>query len=214
MQNYNMENYSERFQIYQARLQNSNFEAKKKYNISSCISIWICNFESDELADCFLNYITLKDKFNRRRDKFKYEVQEINLKYLDQCPKIELKEAFQYFILPYDEAIELEPKCEFAKEMKNLMFKYNLDEEAKKIDEWRALNAIALENTLKEEAEEAKLRNIKLEEESKQLKEESNQLKENTKNMILLMHKNNISLEDIAESSNLSVEEVKKIINE
>ena len=129
----------------------------------------------------------------------------VNLKNINLCPIIELRELSLCFTKEYKELKDHDFKFDFCKEVYNYMEKVNLRDQALQWDAWiaedNARDKALLEKlkkdlvSVKEEAKEAEIEAINKE-----------------KSLILSMYKNNIDIETIARITNKSVEDIKNIV--
>ena len=227
---------------YHSRLVVEDLLSVKDYDLHECKTIWLMNFKSNKFGGKkWLSHLCLlDDETYERVDENTIDITVVNLQYMSTCNIIELKELALLFTKSYDEIMKLEFKYQFTKEMVTMIENFNITDEKLKNLAWciqseerdkfgfikekkkQELELKKLElkknelETQKNELEvnnnELKLQNSELESKAIKLKNESNKTLQEKYNLIKIMYQNNIDINVIATASNLSKEEVLKIV--
>ena len=188
---------------YQSRLHEQEY-GENEYDQNDCKTIWIVNTALPRLSKKWKFDYGWIDKIDF--DNF-FETDDsmiiVNLKNINLCPIIELRELSLCFTKEYKELKDHNFKFDFSKEVYNYMEKVNLRDQALQWDAW-----IAEDNA----RDKALLE--KLKKDIVTVKKEAKEAEMNSKkNMIISMHEKGISIEMICDIAKMSKEEVKNIID-
>ena len=198
MQNVSTRDLAERMVSYESRLFLDDLKKGEYYNVSKCLSLWILTSVPQFLSnkEKWLSKYNIKDSSGNIISE-NFEISLILLPNLDKCPIIELKDlGISFLENNREKLLTYRFKTDFGREVA-----YMLDDLNKEI---------ALQNAAWKEEYNRKyhLGEIK---EAKEQGLEQGKL-ENKKEMIISMHKNGIDILTISKVSNLTIEEIKKII--
>ena len=191
---------------YQSRLHEQEYSVNE-YDQNDCKTIWIVNTALPRLSKKWkFDYGWIEKK---TQDNF-FETDDsiiiVNLKNINQCPIIELKELSLCFTKEYKELKNHDFKFDFSKEVYNYMEKVNLRDQALQWDAW-----IAQDNQAEKELLEKLKKDLAtVKEEAKEAAKEAEM--NSKKNMIISMYENNIDIDTICKVTSLSLDQVNKIL--